>query len=327
MGKISLPNWFIEAIKIVLIMVLAFSVHTAFAQIFPLPDASQYGDVPSPSPGTAEQQFYQLVWGAVQNARFILGAVAILMLVYAGFRMIIGWGKDDTYATQRNNILYAIVGLAVVGLAGELANIFLVSCREPIPGQPVGYCIPGGLIGNANSVVRTAMLFNKTTQLIITFIKYFIGAVAVFELVRSGLRMVTMGSSEDKLEQDKKVIFYSVLGLLLIIITDTLINQVLYKIDITQYSPVTGAQPTIDPQRGIQELIGFTNFVVGWLGPIAILALVAGGVMYMLANGEDDKVTRAKRLIFAAMIGIIIIYGAFAIVNTFISGNFAAEAP
>ncbi len=295
------------------------------APLFPLPGPSAYGDVPAPvSGGTAQSQFAQLVWGIVQNVRFIIGAVAVAMIVYAGFRMTIGWGKEDVYAQQRNAIFYAIIGLAVVGMSGEFSHIFQVACPESLPGQAKVPCTEGGFLANPNALIRTALVFDQQTQIVVTFIKYSIGAIAILMIVRNGMRMITMGSSEEKIALDKKNLVYSVVGLLLIILADMAISQVLYKVDLSKYPGVEGAKPAIATGRGIEEIIGFTNFVVSIVGPIAVLALLAGGVMYITAGGQEDKMERAKRLIFAALAGLIIIYGAFAIVSTFIVGNFEA---
>lgn len=291
--------------------------------IFPLPDSSVYGDIPATAAGgTAQQQFALLVWGIIQNVRFIIGAVAVALIVYSGFRMVIGWGKEDVYSQQKNSILYAIIGLAIVGLAGEGANILQVACPESLPGQPTVPCTEGGFLANPNALLRTAVLFDQRTQIVVTFIKYFVGAIAVLMIVRSGFRMITMGGSEEKIATDKKNLIYGGIGLGLIIMADTAIKQVLYKVDLSKYPGIEGAQPAFSAERGVQEIVGFTNFVVSLVGPIAVLALLAGGVLYITAGGQEDKMERAKRLIFAAMLGLIIIYGAFAIVSTFIAGNF-----
>ena len=57
-------------------------------------------------------------------------------------------------------------------------------------------------------------------------------------------------------------------------------------------------------------------------GPFALLSLVGGGLMYVLAGGEEEKVGKAKKIITWALIGIVIIYGAFAIVSTFVARQF-----
>lgn len=299
----------------------------ASADIFYLADPSAYGGLAAPEGSDAQTKFASLVWGIIQNVRYIIGAVAIAMLVWAGFKMVTGWGKEDVYTEQRANIFFAVIGLTAVGLAGELANVFSVTCPPAVAGQPTAPCVPGGFLKDPNAIVRTSTLFDQRVQIIITFIKYFVGAVTVLMITRNGLRMLTMGAAEDKMALDKKNLAYSILGLGLIIIADQAVNQVLYKIDKTKYPGVGGAQPSIDAVQGVQEIVGFTNFVVSIVGPIAIAMLFAGGVMYMLSRGDDDKTGTAKRLITATLIGLIIIYGAFAIVNTFIAGYFPEPEP
>jgi hypothetical protein len=333
---------FVMTLMSYLLAVLAFApVGTAYAGqiqsgrliaqssgIFPLPSAEEYGNVPTPNASqSAQQQFQTLMWGVVQNVRFIIGAVAVLMIVYAGFKMVTAYGSEEVYAKQRNTILYAIVGLAIVALSGEMSQILAVSCPDfQDPTLQNFQCTQGGFLKDPNAIVRTSVIFNQRTKLIITFIKYFIGGVAVLMIVRNGMRLITMGSDESKIAEDKKNLFYSIFGLLLIILADTVINQVFYKVDLTRYPSVGGAQPGVDAARGVKEIVGFTNFVVSIIGPLAVLVLVAGGVMYMTAAGDESKMTKAKRVIISALIGILIIYGAFAIVSTFISGQIGSAA-
>jgi len=280
------------------------------AQIFDLPPSSSYGNVPAPSKdATAQEQFKQVVTGVLQALRYIIGAVAIVMVIYSGFRMVTGGGKDEVYQKARSSMLYAVIGLAAVGLAGEVATIF-----DLTPGK--------SFLQDPNQILRTAVLFDQRTQIIITFLKYFIGAVAVLMIIRNGMRMITMGEAEDKIALDKKNLVYSVVGLVLIIMADTAINNVFYKVDLTRYPGTGGVEPTIDLVQGVAEVVGFTNIIVSIVGPVAILALLGGGFMYISAGGEEEKMAKAKRLIVSALVGLIIIYGAFAIVSTFVGGQF-----
>jgi len=292
-------------------------------RLFPLAGNNVYGNLPTPTQGTATAQIAELTWGAVQVARSILGAVAIVMAVYAGIRMVTAYGNEEVYSTQKRNLLYCVVGLAIVGLAGEVSNIFAVSCPEfTAPGQTQLSCTQGGFLKDPNAIVRASTLFNQRTKIIITFIKYLIGSVAVFMIIRNGFRMITRGSNEEELAKDKKNLVYSLAGLMLIIIADTAISQVFYKLDVTRYPGVGGAQPGVDAARGVQEIVGITNYVVTFVGALAVGALVVGGIMYITARGDDANIEKAKRVITAALAGIIIIFGAFAIVSTFISGSF-----
>lgn len=302
---------FLQFLVVLGLMTMALSLSAApviLAQgIFPLESATTYG-VEAPPAGTAQVQVNALVLGLMQNMRYILGAVAIALGVFAGFKLVIGWGNEDTYTTQKRNLFYVVIGLTAVGLAGELAKIFSVE--------------KGTFLKDPNQILRTTILFNQQTQIIITFIKYFIGGIAVLMIVRNGFRMITMGEAEDKIALDKKNLLYSIFGLVLIIIADTAINKVFYVLDLSRYPSTTGAEPAVDPTRGVEEIVGATNFMVALLAPIAIIALVAGGVMYMTAAGNEEQMTKAKRLLVAVLAGIILIYGAFAIVSTFIAGSF-----
>ena len=290
--------------------------------LLPLPGSGSYSNLPTVSGTSADQRFNNLVVAVVNNLRYIIGAVAIGVMVYAGVRMVIAQGNEEEYTTQKRNILYAIIGLAVIGLSGDLVRIFSVGCDatgKDILGQP---CVAGGFLKDPNAIVRSATLFNQRTQFVITFIKYLIGSIAVFGVVRSGMRLVTSSGNEEKLSEDKKGLFYGILGLIFIIMADPIINNVFYKVDLSRYPSVGGAAPGFDAAQGVKELAGFTNLVVTIATPVAILMLLYAAFSYVTSAGNEEKQGKAKRLIFAVIVGILVMYAAFAIVSTVISGSF-----
>jgi len=290
--------------------------------LIPLPGAEKYASLPQVTGETAEQRFYNLVNAGILNVRYIIGAVAIGLLVYAGVKMVMAQGNEEEYTTQKRNILYAIIGLAVVGFSGDLTRIFSVYCSstgKDAAGMP---CTPGGFLKDPNAIIRSATLFDQRTDFIITFIKYFIGSIAVFAIIRSGLRLITSQGNEEKLAEDKKHLFYGIIGLLMIIMADPIITNVLYKVDFSRYPSVGGAAPGFDAAQGAKELAGFTNLVLTIATPIAVLMLLYGAFMYITSAGNEEKQGKAKRLIVAVVAGILIMYAAFAIVSTIISGSF-----
>ncbi|MFA4845829.1 MAG: pilin [Patescibacteria group bacterium] len=50
-------------------------------------------------------------------------------------------------------------------------------------------------------------------------------------------------------------------------------------------------------------------------GIIFLVLMVWAGVLYMTAAGEDDKVKKAKKMIVSALVGLIIIVGAYALTS------------
>jgi len=63
-------------------------------------------------------------------------------------------------------------------------------------------------------------------------------------------------------------------------------------------------------KTGIEEII---QVLLGFLGIIAVLVILWGGFIWMTAMGDEGKVEKAKKMIIAGIIGIIIILAAFAI--------------
>jgi hypothetical protein len=55
----------------------------------------------------------------------VLGALALLMIVVAGFRYIISAGDSNKTAEIKNQILYAFIGLIVAVSAAAIVNLLL----------------------------------------------------------------------------------------------------------------------------------------------------------------------------------------------------------
>jgi len=55
----------------------------------------------------------------------IMGAVALLMLVIAGFRYTISQGDANSVAASKRMIIYTIIGLIVISLAAAIVNFVL----------------------------------------------------------------------------------------------------------------------------------------------------------------------------------------------------------
>lgn len=68
------------------------------------------------------------------------------------------------------------------------------------------------------------------------------------------------------------------------------------------------------------------NFFLYFLGFIATIMIIYGGILYVTSAGNDDNVGKAKKILLYAVVGIVVILLSFAIVNTVIgagSGNAA----
>lgn len=80
-------------------------------------------------------------------------------------------------------------------------------------------------------------------------------------------------------------------------------------------------------QADLKETIGnLIRVFLGFLGIIAVVMVLLGGFKWMTASGNEDKVSEAKRLLIAGVIGLAIILSAFAITSFVIDSVITASA-
>ncbi|MFA6594154.1 MAG: hypothetical protein WCT16_02740 [Candidatus Buchananbacteria bacterium] len=64
---------------------------------------------------------------------------------------------------------------------------------------------------------------------------------------------------------------------------------------------------------------GVVTVILGILGTLLVLLLIYAGFMWMTAQGNEKKVEEAKKIIYNAVIGLVIVAGAWALTNFVLS--------
>lgn len=78
-----------------------------------------------------------------------------------------------------------------------------------------------------------------------------------------------------------------------------------------------------DPRAIVGKII---NFALGFLGVIAVAIILFGGFKWMTAAGNEDKVSEAKKLLGAGVIGLVIILAAWALATFIIEQIYSTTA-
>ncbi len=60
----------------------------------------------------------------------VVGAVAVIMIIYGGFRYITSGGDSGRVGAAKNSLIYAIVGLIIVALAQVIVHFVLNQTSE-----------------------------------------------------------------------------------------------------------------------------------------------------------------------------------------------------
>jgi hypothetical protein len=77
-----------------------------------------------------------------------------------------------------------------------------------------------------------------------------------------------------------------------------------------------GAAGVTSGETNLPKLIGnFIGAALGLLGVILVCIIIYAGFLWMTAQGNDEKVKQAKKMISNAVVGMVLIFAAYAITN------------
>lgn len=80
--------------------------------------------------------------------------------------------------------------------------------------------------------------------------------------------------------------------------------------------PLVVSAAVVDPEITLCNLLKKIEKIIAAIGfGLAVILLVAGGIMYMTAGGDAEKSGKARKLMVNALIGIAIVFGAIFIVD------------
>lgn len=228
--------------------------------------------------------------------KLIVTPIAVLFSIIMGLRMVAAGNDNEEVATQSKNFIkYALEGLVVIFVADSAVNVFFGS---------EGEIFINGQQGVEEFATRSSNLFKGIYGLVETVI----GSIAVFMLIMAGLRYVGGSYSEDQIGKAKKQIQWSLVGLFVIGIAEFVVKDVLFD----------NQGRTLGIESAKTLLANLTNFVAGTMGTLSFVFLLYAGYLYVTAAQNEDNVEKAKKIIFSALVGIVIAISAYAITSTFV---------
>jgi len=78
-----------------------------------------------------------------------------------------------------------------------------------------------------------------------------------------------------------------------------------------------------NPLSGVTDiptlLKNVTNYILGISGTLMVMVLIIAGIRYITAGANTSRANEAKKMLKWAIAGILLVLGAFAILNTIIN--------
>lgn len=79
--------------------------------------------------GLTNKSFVDVIESLLKNLMIIIPITAVAVIIIGGVYYIISAGDEKKAATAKNAIMYALIGLIVVGLAALLVQVVLTAVK------------------------------------------------------------------------------------------------------------------------------------------------------------------------------------------------------
>jgi hypothetical protein len=247
---------------------------------------------------TGEALAINLIRNLIRIARYIIGAVALVFGILFGMELVLSRGKEETITKQKTNFLWTLLGFIILIVSENVANIF--NPESATTQRLIDF-------GAARDQLRDG----------VNYIKWLFGSVVVLFMSISAIRMITAGGDEEMITKQKRNLTWSMIGMLVILLANNLVNAFYI---INEPKEVVPASATV----AITEIASVIKLILVFLGPLAIIFTIYAGFLYLTAMDNEDRSGKAKRMIVGGVTGIVIIYSAYALINTVTAGKFAA---
>ncbi len=163
------------------------------------------------------------------------------------------------------------------------------------------------------------------------------GTLALVIVVLGGYRILTAAGNAENFAKGKKMVAFALLGFILTIASYTILDTVIKLLSGGQVTFIDGRAVLLDPLgmagKSPIEFYGqrILKYLLSGLGALTLLTAIYGGATWMLAAGNEEKITKARKTLGYAVLGLIIVLGSYSIIS-FVYAPFAkmlqsGEAP
>jgi hypothetical protein len=237
------------------------------------------------------------------GAQIVFLLAAMIMFTIYGVRLMMESSDDSTVSEVKSAYTYGIAGAGIVSLAGIIVT-----------------AVGQNAANNSGGLVQTALV-NTTIAgpgpgSIVYYIRTIVGAAVAAVVVYQGIRLIILQGEESELEAQKKRFFHTLIGVAVITLASTIVSD---------FVPTVGGGTGNSGDLALQ-MVGIANFLMVIIGGLAVLAFIIGGLLLVISTDEALK-DRAKKAMFTAVIGLIIVLCTYTIIYFIIDIHSAGFTP
>lgn len=105
-----------------------------------------------------------------------------------------------------------------------------------------------------------------------------------------------------------------ILSLLLFITSFVPNNYILAGSEVAKGLKTTGGEANVTTNVNLYGYLALIiQTILGAIGIVILILIVYAGVLYLTASGNSEKIKKANGILFSAVLGLIVIFGAYSI--------------
>lgn len=151
------------------------------------------------------------------------------------------------------------------------------------------------------------------------WLNFVTGALALIFIVLGGYRILTAAGNSEHFARGKKMISYALLGLILTVGSYAILSTTINVLSGGATVSLTSQVGLVDPLNlytnpsPVFELYGgrLLKFLLGGLGGLTVLMFVYGGLLWLLAAGNEERISQSKRVLLYAVIGLVVVLSSY----------------
>ncbi len=231
--------------------------------------------------------------------RIIISGIALVYLVLIGVYMIIGSDSEEKVKTQRQQIIYALIGFLFLNIPSLVYTIFTPGLANGSIASVDNWSNTAG-----SSVFWNTAGFEGLIGNMIAFLRLFVFGAAVLMFTWGLFELLISGGDDEKRKTAKNRILYGLLGLIFLWFVG-LWWQLVAVGDFGYYIPnFTGT---------------IFALVMYFAAPVAIFMLIWGAYLFITSAGDEERIKKWKSILINTGIATIILLAALSFMTDLIT--------
>lgn len=236
---------------------------------------------------------YTLGFQILSLAVKILQGLIVVFIVWIGVMMIISMGSDEEQlSAAKRQIWYALIAFFFINIPW---TIFLAFYKDW--GTRIWNNVSGTFDNpNVNSnIFFNFWIFNGTVNGLIGFLEVMIFLSAIFMITLAGIQVMTSRWKEEGMKNAKNKILYTILALIFVWIIEAW-KRLAFGGNISD---------------GVNLFESLANLALFFAVPIAFFFMTLAGYYYITANGDEERVKKAKSILINTVLATLILLASY----------------